>query len=217
VGTYSGSPCLHPLATPTTAKYWISRPCLLAMLHIPTTPTSTHSTFRLPSSSPLQFEPPSSPLAGPSASARRASQYKSRTSARRTLFPAGGDQTTPTAPRASVFEGGRRSEPAQSTLLRERFRVRCEERAARARAEGVRRSRYASSEAGSSDVDMAEDDDEDEEAFMADEVVVLLHTVCPTVLTGCIALPPHYGEQVQPRGPQLPSVIPAGGRLVSGP
>lgn len=69
----------------------------------------------------------------------------------------------------------RASEPSQTKLLRDRFKARCEERAARAREESIRCRRYPGSEPNSSDAEMAEDDSDDDEAFMADEVRLLTH------------------------------------------
>ncbi|KIL57631.1 hypothetical protein M378DRAFT_87628 [Amanita muscaria Koide BX008] len=75
------------------------------------------------------------------------------------------DPRTPQTPRAD--------DPLK-TILRQKFQVRCLERAARARAEQVKRRRYVStpSEASSDGFDEAMDDDveEDDDAVMQDEL-----------------------------------------------
>jgi len=63
---------------------------------------------------------------------------------------------------------------SHKTLLRERFKQRCYERAVKARAKAIRGRRYAgTSEASSDGFDetfMDEDDEEDDEDIMQDEV-----------------------------------------------
>lgn len=76
----------------------------------------------------------------------------------------------------SVFRGGVASastsiEDPQKAFLREKFKARCFERAARAREKAVKGKRYAS-EASSDGFDYAmdDDDDEDDDDIMQDEV-----------------------------------------------
>jgi hypothetical protein len=152
-----------------------------AMLQTPTTPTHGY-TFQPMHSSPLAF-PASSPVSSASASTsvatrdtrgRRQSQYKSLASARAPVTPPSARRmpsvpmTAPGALSAPAPARRPSTEAPQTAFLRERFRARCAERAVRARADAVAAKRYASSEPGSSDVEMDEDSDED--AFLEDEV-----------------------------------------------
>ena len=63
---------------------------------------------------------------------------------------------------------------SHKTLLRDRFKQRCYERAAKARAKAIRGRRYAGTSEASSDgfeeALMDEDDEEDDEDIMQDEV-----------------------------------------------
>jgi hypothetical protein len=196
------------------------------MLQTPVTPTHNFA-FRARGSSPLAFEMPSSPLAGPSAT-NRSSQYKSRTSSRRTPTAAG--PSTPTHQRrvSAVPLRGAMSMPANpssmrrlqetpnTALLREQFKARCIERAASARSEAVRRKRYASSEAGSSDVDMNDEESEDEEVFMADEVRGYFGFEAHW-LTCLIAVSSYCSIECPEARSQLPALLCSGGWLVRRP
>ncbi|EED84869.1 predicted protein [Postia placenta Mad-698-R] len=127
-------------------------------------------------SSPLASSIPSSPTSSPGAeaSARRRSQYKShalssptatRTRRRVTL----GDLS---APRFGPDDTPAKAEEApRKTVLRERLRARCLERALRDRERKIAGRRHARSEASSDgDDDIMEDDDDDEEED--DEAVI---------------------------------------------
>lgn len=120
-------------------------------------------------SSPLASSIPSSPTSSPGAeaSARRRSQYKghalssptaTRTRRRVTL----GDLS---APRFGPDDTPAKAEEApRKTVLRERLRARCLERALRDRERKIAGRRHARSEASSDgDDDIMEDDDDDEE------------------------------------------------------
>jgi hypothetical protein len=67
---------------------------------------------------------------------------------------------------------------SQTAFLRTRLKLRCIERAAKARERAVQKKRltFSSSEAGSDDMEMEEDGDEDD--FMFDEVRFLLTLLC---------------------------------------
>ena len=129
-------------------------------------------------SSPLTCFSQSSPVAAVQVHRRR-SQYKTLTpntptrtfsNSRRSstitsgrLFADGGSITTPTRP------------DSQKLSLRNRFKARCFERAAKAREKAIKGKRYAnhrSSDEFSMDYD--DDDDEDEEDIMQDEVCFFL-------------------------------------------
>lgn len=78
-----------------------------------------------------------------------------------------------------------RAEDPLKSIMKQKFRARCLERAAKAREEQVRRRRYASgypsSEPSSDGYDEAmdeDDDDEDDDAVMQDEV-----RLCPSSCT----------------------------------
>ncbi|TFK41785.1 hypothetical protein BDQ12DRAFT_720597 [Crucibulum laeve] len=128
--------------------------------------------------------PKSSPLV--SVQARRRSQYKSRTPS--TPLPPLTSSSRSHAPSraisgsgSSVFSGGSAGlafgcasgEDSQKIFLREKFKARCFERAAKARAKAVRGRRYmGTSEASSDGFDdaMDEDDEEDDDDIMQDEL-----------------------------------------------
>jgi hypothetical protein len=64
-------------------------------------------------------------------------------------------------------------ESTRTLLMRERFRARCVERAQRERERNVQRARFGdSSDVGSSDVEM--EDEEDDDCILSDEVCVSL-------------------------------------------
>jgi len=88
----------------------------------------------------------------------------------------------------SVFRSGGTRDPActpldpQKSFLREKFRARCFEKAAKAREKAIRCKRYQS-EASSDGYDeaMDEDDEEDEEDIMHDEVRSVLSSIVPAL------------------------------------
>jgi hypothetical protein len=152
------------------------------LLHIPSTPLSSHTKYPVLG---LGYQPlNSSPLASPSpksspvaaVQARRRLQFKARTSSTPVAsssrsFPSA---RSITCSGESVFGGGVAPGPVeapQKTFLRERFRARCFERAARAREKAVSVKRYAS-EASSDGFDeaMDDEDEEDDDDIMQDEV-----------------------------------------------
>lgn len=175
-------------SAPSPASHLPLRPSI--MLQFPTTPTA--NPFLAPHqphlSSPLAPSPASSPVSA--AQSRRRTQYKARgppgphlpfsytprapsTPApnRRTSRRASGPATAP----ALRAQGSSPQEPPQTAFLRERFRARCAEHAARARERGVRERRWgggrSSDAGGSSDAEMElDEEDEDDESVMADEV-----------------------------------------------
>ena len=135
----------------------------------------------------------SSPLASPSTpesslvAARRRTQYKHRTpstpipSSSHTLINARAINSSG----GSVFaSGGTRDldlDP-QKSFLREKFKARCFERAAKARERAIKCKRYQS-EASSDGYDeaMDEDDEEDDEDIMHDEVRLALPSIVPAL------------------------------------
>ena len=155
------------------------------LLQLPSTPVSSHTIY--PVTLGHGYQPlNSSPLATPSpksspavaTQARRRLQFKARTpstpvasssrnySGARSITSSGG----------SVFRGGVASVSAaiddpQKAFLREKFKARCFERAARAREKAIRGRRYAgeTSSDGFDDV-MDDDEEEDDDDIMQDEV-----------------------------------------------
>ncbi|KAJ6614767.1 hypothetical protein B0H10DRAFT_1950453 [Mycena sp. CBHHK59/15] len=137
-------------------------------LKIPSTPVSNHTypglsgpaAYRPAHSSPLAplsplvptgSSPGSSPIAA--AQARRRAQYKARV------------PSTPVASSSRAAIGDAGDDP-QKAFLRTRLKLRCIERASKARARAVQKKRYmSSSEAGSDDMDarMEMDDEEGEQ------------------------------------------------------
>jgi hypothetical protein len=129
-------------------------------------------------SSPLASSPsPTKSSPAVAAQARRRLQFKARTpstpvASSSRSFPSA---RSITSSGGSVFRGGVAStsvEDPQKAFLREKFKARCFERAARAREKAIRGKRYAS-EASSDGFDDAMDDDDDEEDdddIMQDEV-----------------------------------------------
>lgn len=146
----------------------------------PSTPLAPRNplTYKPLNSSPLASSPDWSKLSSPVAAiqAHRRSQYKSLTpntpirnfsNARRssgrlfTVGSGGGDNITTT--------------PAQKLSLRDRFKARCFERAAKAREKAIKGRRYAnqrSSDDFSMDYDDEDDEDDDDEDIMQDEVCI---------------------------------------------
>ncbi|KAG5643036.1 hypothetical protein DXG03_001648 [Asterophora parasitica] len=150
--------------------------------HFPSTPVSAQrsSSFRSTGNGyrPLN----SSPLASPStpvAAHRRLQQFKSRTpstplpsfsrtySNARTICSSGG----------SVFGSGGCgpvpvAEDPHKAFLREKFKARCFERAAKAREKAIKWRRYQRSGASSDGFDesMEDDDEEDDDSIMQDEL-----------------------------------------------
>ena len=145
----------------------------------PSTPLAPRNplTYKPLNSSPLTCSPDwskksSSPVAATitTQAHRRRSQYKTltpntptrsfsnsgRTSGR--LFTDGGYITTPVRP------------DSQKLSLRNRFKARCFERAAKAREKAIKGKRYANHQLSSDDFEMDYDDEEDEEDIMQDEV-----------------------------------------------
>ena len=139
----------------------------------------------------------SSPLASPSTpesslvAARRRTQYKHRTPS----TPVSSSSHTFINARAinssggSVFASGGSRDPSctsaldpQKAFLREKFKMRCFERAAKARERAIRCKRYQS-EASSDGYDeaMDEDDEEDEDDIMHDEVRSALPSIAPAL------------------------------------
>ncbi|OAX39943.1 hypothetical protein K503DRAFT_738519 [Rhizopogon vinicolor AM-OR11-026] len=138
----SSSPFFQTPSTPGRSSYYTSRS------HQPLT------------SSPLA-SPKSSPVIA--AQARRQAQYKTReTSSSRTPFTL----SQPLFAQSS----GKTPEDAQKSLLRERFRARCLERAQKERQEKVKGRRTASSSDVFFDSEMDCDEDEDEDSVMQDEL-----------------------------------------------
>ena len=134
-------------------------------LQTPSTPGSS-SYYSARSHQPLVSSPLASPKSSPvvAAQARRRAQYKTRETS---------SSRTPIILCQPLFTqaNGKTPEETQSSLLRERFRARCFERAQKERQEKVKKSRTVS---GSDDVffdsAMDCDEDEDEESVMQDEV-----------------------------------------------
>ena len=151
----------------------------------PSTPLAPRNplTYKPLNSSPLASSPDWSKLSSPVAAiqAHRRSQYKSLTpntpirsfsNARRSsgrLFTVGsgggggGGDTTTTSARPD----------SQKLTMRERFKARCFERAAKARERAIKGRRYASQRSSddfSMDYDDDDDGDDDEEDIMQDEV-----------------------------------------------
>ncbi|KAF8067940.1 hypothetical protein FPV67DRAFT_1494298, partial [Lyophyllum atratum] len=156
-------------------------------LHFPSTPISSHHQRSSPAGShyrPLNSSPlasPSTPKVSPEVAARRRSQFKSRTPS--TPVPPSSRSYTRehacvvSSSGGSVFGSGGGvgvipvAEDPQKAFLREKFKARCFERAARARAKAVRGKRYLS-EASSDGFEeaMDDDDEEDDDAIMHDEL-----------------------------------------------
>ncbi|KAJ6513353.1 hypothetical protein C8R45DRAFT_963384 [Mycena sanguinolenta] len=134
----------------------------------PVTPVSSHKSYgrsytRKPlNSSPLapsNSSPNSSPIAA--VQARRLSQYKSRTSS----GPVASSSRSNAAPARQAAYGasaqlGDVGDDSQTAFLRTRLKLRCIERAAKARERAVQKKRNMFS--SSDDMDMDEDDDDDE-------------------------------------------------------
>ncbi|KAG5353278.1 hypothetical protein C0989_008785 [Termitomyces sp. Mn162] len=126
-------------------------------------------------SSPLAFksETPSSPDDSPVV-ARRCLQFKSRTPS--TPLPSSSSKIHVRAigsSGGSVFDGGETQPPLdpQKVFLREKFKARCFERAAKARARAVKGKRYLSEPSSDGfDEVMDDDEEEDDDAIMADEL-----------------------------------------------
>ena len=139
----------------------------------PSTPLASRNplTYKPLNSSPLTCSSKSSPVAAAQAH-RRQSQYKtlstpntstqkfsnSRRSSGR-LFTDGGCITTPSRP------------DSQNLSLRNRFKARCSERAAKAREKAIKGKRYANHlSSDDSNMDYDDEDDDDVENIMQDEV-----------------------------------------------
>ncbi|KAJ7686179.1 hypothetical protein B0H17DRAFT_1181265 [Mycena rosella] len=155
------------------------------MFQFPTTPLSSHKLHPSPSypsykptnSSPLaatNSSPGSSPIAA--VQARRRSQYKAQPVAS-TSSASGRSARHPPRLAGLQFGGGEANDDAQKAFLRTRLKLRCVERASKARERAVKKKRFmGSSEAGSDDMDMdapmdrGEDDDEEAEDPMFDEL-----------------------------------------------
>ncbi|KAG6901924.1 hypothetical protein C0995_006635 [Termitomyces sp. Mi166 len=156
---------------------------MLTGLHFPSTPSSATPvkcaqagpSYRPLNSSPLapKFETPSSPDDSPVA-ARRRLQFKSRTPS--TPLPSSSSRAYARAigsSGGSVFDGGKTLPPLdpQKAFLREKFKVRCFERAAKARERAVKGKRYLSEPSSDGfDEVMDDDEEEDDDAIMADEL-----------------------------------------------
>jgi len=130
----------------------------------PSTPGRS-SYYSARSHQPLNSSPLASPKSSPvvAAQARRKAQYKSRETS---LLK------TPTTLRQPLFTqtSSKTPEDSEKSLLRERFRARCLERAQKERQEKVKKHRTASSSDVFFDAEMDCDEDEDEESVMQDEV-----------------------------------------------
>ncbi|KAJ7487914.1 hypothetical protein FB451DRAFT_1225909 [Mycena latifolia] len=145
-----------------------------APLQFPSTPLSIHKTHPGPNysaykpinSSPLaatNSSPGSSPIAA--VQARRRSQYKAHSPSLPVASSSRSNsaKTRPVRPSGPQF--GEASDDAQKAFLRTRLKLRCIERASKARERAVKKKRFmSSSEAGSDDMDAHMDmDDEDDE------------------------------------------------------
>jgi hypothetical protein len=152
--------------------YSASPPC-----QYPSTPLAARNplTYKPLNSSPLTCSSKSSPVAVAQAHRRR-SQYKTLTPTRKLsnsrkfsgrLFTDGGI-TTPARP------------DSQNLSLRNRFKARCFERAAKAREKAIKGKRYANDRSsddffmGYDDEDDVDVDDDEDEDIMQDEVCVFL-------------------------------------------
>lgn len=130
----------------------------------PSTPGRS-SYYSARSHQPLVSSPLVSPKSSPvvAAQARRQAQYKTRvSSSSRTSITFGQPLFTQ--------NGSKTPEDPQKSLLRERFRARCFERAQKEREEKVKRQRTASSSDVFFDAEMDCDEDEDDDSVMKDEV-----------------------------------------------
>ncbi|KAJ7624913.1 hypothetical protein FB45DRAFT_88686 [Roridomyces roridus] len=137
----------------------------MSRIQTPTTPVSAYSHSRSYSHKPIN----SSPLAGSSSSpgsspiaavqARRRSQYKApRASASLSLGSSSRSSSSTAATRLDPLDfsaGPDQGDDAQKAFLRTRLKLRCIERANKARERAVQKKRFMnSSEFGSDDVDM---------------------------------------------------------------
>lgn len=126
-------------------------------------------------------ESPKSPVSA--AQARRHSQYKSRTlitpvasSSKTSLRKGRSPHSVTSLGIGALFGGGTTptvsAETPQNSLLRQRFKARCFERAAKARDKAIKGRRYIGSSDGFDDMamDCEDDEEEDEDDVMKDEV-----------------------------------------------
>ncbi|KAJ6577176.1 hypothetical protein B0H19DRAFT_1118458 [Mycena capillaripes] len=141
----------------------------------PSTPVSNHTTYgrsythRPTNSSPLapsNSSPGSSPIAA--VQARRRSQYKARASS----GPVASSSRSGNAPAHPIGFGagpqlGDVGDDSQTAFLRTRLKLRCIERASKARERAVQKKRVmmSGSEAGSDDMEMDEDGEDDDVMF----------------------------------------------------
>ncbi|KAK7436052.1 hypothetical protein VKT23_019355 [Stygiomarasmius scandens] len=147
---------------------------------VPSTPQSNRSLCRQSytpiNSSPLATSSPTYPSPISEAQARRKSQYKSRTASlslvespvyARTSKSKGCGESLPLSLRAG-YSAGVASHSETHTLLRDKFKYRCLERAEKARKRTVTNRRK--SQASSDDIFMEDDmDEETDEQLMSDE------------------------------------------------
>lgn len=145
------------------------------LLHIPSTPISSHTRYlslgydhRPLNSSPLASpNPKSSPVVA--AQARRRSQYKSRTPSAPVA------STSRNAPNATLAAGLTSSESTQKAFLREKFRQRCLVRASKAREKAIRSRRHSGYPSSDGfDESMDDEEEEDDDDIMQDEVRLFL-------------------------------------------
>ncbi|RDB27481.1 hypothetical protein Hypma_003860 [Hypsizygus marmoreus] len=150
------------------------------LVHYPSTPVAQHiyhgTNYRPLNSSPLAT--PSTPKKPSPVAARRRIQFKQRTPS----TPVASSSRTHVNSRSvsssggSVFggedgQGSSFADDPQKAFLREKFKARCFERAAKARAKAIRGRRYASEMSSDGfDEPMDEDEEEDDDAIMHDEL-----------------------------------------------
>ncbi|KAJ7777907.1 hypothetical protein DFH07DRAFT_730874 [Mycena maculata] len=139
-------------------------------LQFPSTPVSTHTSYKDHGGSYAHRPINSSPLAGTSSSsgsspiaavqARRRSQYKA---SRPSLSVPSSSRSNATSTRPLEFAAPPDAgDDSQYTFLRTRLKLRCIERASKARERAVQKNRFmSSSEAGCDDMDMDDAEGED--------------------------------------------------------